>query len=74
MIHLLLLISGVRANEFTAEKFMNAEARIIEKILAIYNTDVRPSVNGSGAPIEVNIAVTLMMVLEVDEKVKLRII
>ena len=71
MIHLLLLLlisSAIKAHEFTAEKFMNAEARIIEKILANYNTDVRPSVNGSGAPIEVNIAVTLMMVLEVDEK------
>ena len=39
--------------EFTSERFMNAEARIIDKILANYNTEVRPSVNGTGQPIEV---------------------
>ena len=31
---------------------MNAEAKIIEQILSNYNTDVRPSVNGSGDAIE----------------------
>ena len=46
------LLYFVYGNEFITERFMNAEARIIDKILANYNTEVRPSVNGTGQPIE----------------------
>jgi hypothetical protein len=63
------LIYAEAPREFIKETFMkNAEARIIDKLLKSYNADVRPSINGSGDPITVELDVSLMMVLEVDEK------
>ena len=41
--------------ECIAEEFATAEARIIDTILHGYNSDIRPSVNGSGAPVQVMI-------------------
>ena len=41
--------------ECIAEEFATAEARIIDTILHGYNSDIRPSINGTGSPVQVRI-------------------
>ena len=42
--------------ECIAEEFATAEARIIDTILHGYNSDIRPSINGTGSPVQVRIS------------------
>ena len=49
------LLSQNSIKECIAEEFATAEARIIDTILHGYNSDIRPSINGTGSPVQVKI-------------------
>ena len=50
------LLSQNSIKECIAEEFATAEARIIDTILHGYNSDIRPSINGTGSPVQVRIS------------------
>jgi len=54
--HKLCYLCHNSKKECIAEEFATAEARIIDTILHGYNSDIRPSINGTGSPVQVRIS------------------
>ena len=55
-LHKLCFFCHNSKKECIAEEFATAEARIIDTILHGYNSDIRPSINGTGSPVQVRIS------------------